>query len=117
MKLQKQLLKFFMEKTKLRRDQDEVKLRTLAFKKLKNSDEISPDQLQAKAEEYSAIKKLEKNIKKGQYRVMKQNTELMSILKGVGLPRLKKISFQYENYGTIQFWYKEDYAIYFEQTL
>ncbi|WP_316795312.1 hypothetical protein [Pedobacter agri] len=117
MKLQNQLLKFFIDKTALNTKADELKNRKLAFKKLKSTEKIVPSQLQAKAEEYLEIKKLEKSVKNRNLKVMKQNSALMSILKGTGVARLKKISLEFEQYGTINFWYKEDYSIYFEQIL
>jgi len=114
MNLQKQLLKFYIKSTALSKSITDIKTRKSVYRKLKKTGEISSVQLQDKIDEYLAIKRLEKGISRSTRSIMKRRNILVGILKDAGYPRLKKICFEYEQYGALNFWYKENNMIYFE---
>ncbi|PWS26154.1 hypothetical protein DHW03_15270 [Pedobacter yonginense] len=88
----------------------------MVYRKLKKTDEITSVQLQAKIDEHLAIKQLEKEISRSTRSLMKRRNTLVGILKEAGYPRLKKICFEHEQYGALNFWYKENNMMYFEPT-
>lgn len=114
MNLQKQLLKFYIESTLLSKSITELKTGKSVYRKLKRTGEITSVQLQDKIDEYLALKELEKKIARINRSIMKRRNNVVGILKDTGYPRLKKICFAYDQYGPINFWYKENNMVYFE---
>jgi predicted transcriptional regulator len=114
MNLQKQFLKFYLKSTALSKSMTELKTRKLVYRRLKKTGEISSVQIQDKIDEYLAIKQLEKEISRSTRSIMKRRNTLVGILKETGYPRLKNICFEHEQYGALNFWYKENNMMYFE---
>lgn len=116
MDIEKQLLKYFLKSTKLTEGTKTLKHLESVYRRLKSSDPFTMEQVRTKAGEYERINKLTRvNAVLGK-ELMEARHKIVSTLKGIGLPKNKKITVTYEQHGTIAFWYKETNAIFFEKT-